>query len=103
MGDVESSELIIEVVDGMTTMLRVAGDLDIDSSPALRTAVDRIVSQSRGLLVFDFSAVDFLDSSGLAVLIGAQNAGADVRVCHPSPAARLAITACGLEHFLGVE
>lgn len=101
MGELASSDLVVEIDDGPPVTFRVAGDVDIESSPRLRSAVDDVIGRGGVAAVrFDLSAVEFLDSSGLAVLIAAENAGAQVSVCVPSPAARLAITACGLDHLL---
>jgi anti-sigma B factor antagonist len=47
---------------------RVAGELDLDGAPRTGDAIEaRMPAAARGLLV-DFSALDFIDSSGVAML-----------------------------------
>ena len=52
-------------------VIRVGGDVDIDSAPALRSLVGDLLTDGRRDLVVDISAVDFIDSTGLGVLLGA--------------------------------
>ena len=52
-------------------VVRVGGDVDIDSSPSLRYAVSTLLDEGRRDIVVDVSAVDFIDSTGLGVLVGA--------------------------------
>jgi len=56
---------------GCTFLLRVCGELDIATAPKLKDVV--LVALQRGAhsLAFDFTDLQFLDSSGLAVLLGA--------------------------------
>jgi anti-anti-sigma factor len=99
-----ASELTITVeeVDGVT--IRVAGEIDYETSGSLRAAVEAAYAAAAGRsMVFDLGEVGFMDSSGLAVLIEAENRGAAVRVREASPAVALTIRATGLQHLLGPE
>jgi len=54
---------------GGSTVVTVGGDLDIVTSPAL----DECLSQARSAssrVILDLSAVDFMDTSALAVIVG---------------------------------
>jgi anti-anti-sigma factor len=51
----------------------VAGELDYDSAPQLRTALEQVPMSPRAGLVIDLAGVTFCDSSGLSVLIAARN------------------------------
>jgi anti-sigma B factor antagonist len=62
--------LVTDDVDGRL-VIRVAGDVDIDTAPSLRYAVRELLEQGRRDLVVDLSGVDFIDSTGLGVLVGA--------------------------------
>jgi anti-anti-sigma factor len=57
---------------GDTATLRLSGELDVASAPALREDVSRLVSEGCVHLVFDCDRLDFIDSTGLGVLIGAR-------------------------------
>ncbi|MFC9947224.1 STAS domain-containing protein [Streptomyces pratensis] len=51
-------------------VLTVAGEIDVDSVPALRTRALELIRQGRPHLVLDLAPVEFCDSSGLNAMIG---------------------------------
>jgi len=51
----------------------VQGEIDIAAGPALEEAIDTAIRGSAGAFVIDLSGVDFLDSSGLHVLMRARS------------------------------
>jgi anti-sigma B factor antagonist len=66
------------------TVLRVSGEIDMATCPQLRQEIVGQISQGNLQLVIDLDAVDFIDSTGLGVLIGglkrARSQGGDLRV-----------------------
>ena len=54
------------------TTVRVQGELDLESAPALERALSQLAAGGR--LLIDLDAVEFMDSSGLAVLLRARQA-----------------------------
>jgi len=48
---------------------RLSGDIDINTSPDVKKAFDRIVSQKKNKIVINLKAVGYVDSSGLATLV----------------------------------
>jgi anti-anti-sigma factor len=91
--------ITVEELDGVT--IRVAGEIDYETSGSLKAAVEEALAKADGdSVVFDLGEVGFMDSSGLAVLIEAENRGASVRVREASPAVALTIRATGLQHLL---
>lgn len=50
-------------------MLRLAGELDLTSGGHLRDALDTQLGLGRTRLVLDMAELDFVDSTGLSVLI----------------------------------
>jgi anti-sigma B factor antagonist len=56
--------------DGVELLL-VEGELDIATAPRLMNALNRAVQDALKSVVIDLSAVGFMDSTGLALLINA--------------------------------
>ena len=56
--------------DGVELLL-VEGELDIATAPRLISVLNRAVQEALRSLVVDLSEVDFMDSTGLALLINA--------------------------------
>jgi anti-anti-sigma factor len=57
---------------GDWAVVRVSGEMDLVTSPALRQQVHEAVADGRRSLVLDLSDVLFCDSSGVSVLIAAR-------------------------------
>ncbi|MGV9348126.1 STAS domain-containing protein [Streptomyces spiralis] len=57
---------------GEWSVLQVAGELDLVTSPMLRQRIHDVVAEGRHDLVLDLSEVFFCDSSGVGVLIAAR-------------------------------
>ena len=56
---------------GDTVTLSIRGDIDHHSAPALRSAADEAISHFHPkVLLFDFSEVTFMDSSGIGLVMG---------------------------------
>ncbi len=52
-------------------LLSVRGELDLASSPALEQELERVAASSPALVIIDLRGLDFMDSTGLSVLIRA--------------------------------
>ena len=57
---------------GDASVIRVIGELDLATSPALEQELDRVDGDSVSLVVVDLAELDFMDSTGLSVLVRAQ-------------------------------
>ena len=53
------------------TVVHITGDLDMASAPALRQVILQLLSTGARLLAVDLTAADFVDSTGLGVLVAA--------------------------------
>ena len=85
-------------------VLRVTGDIDIGSAPALTEAVAEVDQRSpEGPVVFDLAQVPFIDSSGLTVLVNTMNAGHPVIIRNASDIVRRVIQATGLGDLMDIE
>ena len=65
-------ELEMSTDDDGVVLCTVVGELDVSSAPKLRQELVRAVSEADGppRIVVDLAGVDFLDSTGLGVLLG---------------------------------
>ena len=52
------------------TVLSVTGEVDVYTAPRLREKLVELVSQGKHQIVVNLEGVDFLDSTGLGVLVG---------------------------------
>jgi anti-sigma B factor antagonist len=56
---------------------RLQGELDISTATRLEEALERVEAGRPALLILDLSALDFMDSTGLRLLIGADTRARD--------------------------
>lgn len=74
---------------GEWSVVAVAGEVDVATAPKLREQTIALVAQGHHRMVIDLEAVDFLDSTGLGVLVGVQRrvraAGGELRVVCTTP------------------
>jgi anti-sigma B factor antagonist len=57
--------------EAQATVIAVSGELDLASSPALQEELDRVYGSESDLLIIDLRDLDFMDSTGLSVLVRA--------------------------------
>jgi len=73
-------------------VVTVSGDVDADSASELRRTLDDLLVQGEQQFVIDLSAVEFMDSSGLAALVQlfkrVRIGRGDVRLCGLQPKVR---------------
>ena len=58
---------------GDRTVLEVAGEVDVYTGPTLRDRISDLLDTGSHQLVIDLGKVDFIDSTGLGVLVGVRN------------------------------
>jgi stage II sporulation protein AA (anti-sigma F factor antagonist) len=90
---------------GRVTLATVRGEIDIASSDDLARMLNKVETGKR--LILDLSAVDFMDSSGLAVVLRQsmrrRDAGGSLHIRQPSHSVRRLLEFCCLEHLLEPE
>lgn len=69
-GVVTQGRPVVRYQVGQYVVVEVSGDLDLYSAPWLFAALTDLRRSSCNLVIVDMAAVDFMDSSGLGVLIG---------------------------------
>jgi anti-sigma B factor antagonist len=87
-------------------VLTVLGDLDMAGAPGLRQAVVVEVVGGARLVVLDLTAVDFVDSAGLGVVVGALRRlrahDGDLVVVCPEPRIRRVFEMCDLDRVFAL-
>lgn len=58
--------------DGDALILKLAGEIDLHSSPELRLTISDAVNQAKPRLIVDLSNVPYMDSSGVGTLVEAK-------------------------------
>jgi anti-sigma B factor antagonist len=59
-------------MEGRAAIIAVAGELDLASSPKLEQQLDEVWASDAELLVIDLRELEFMDSTGLSIIVGAQ-------------------------------
>ncbi|MFJ8884509.1 STAS domain-containing protein [Streptomyces sp. NPDC102402] len=102
------SPLTITVRDAATgPVLKISGDLDHETAPELREAMDGLTVATGRLLVLDLAGLDFCDSSGISALLTARNlageqGGTIALAAVPSHTARI-LRITGLDQVLTIH
>jgi anti-sigma B factor antagonist len=78
------------------------GELDSSNAASLQERVASISLQPDQSLIFDLTDLRFMDSAGIAVLIGAAKASS-VSLRNPSPIIRRVLEATGLSGVFSIE
>ncbi len=84
-------------------VITLAGELDISTVPALRSAVEAATERRPETLTFEVAELSFMDSAGIAVLLGAAAAVPTVRLRGASPGVRRLIELTGIAGVLRLE
>jgi anti-sigma B factor antagonist len=56
--------------EGEHTVISVGGEIDVYTAPSLRERLNELVASGHYDLIVDMEGVEFLDSTGLGVLVG---------------------------------
>jgi anti-anti-sigma factor len=88
--------------DAGNPVVHLSGEVDLSNAETLRAAVEPIVGRGPGLVVFDLAELDFLDSSGLAVLLATAER-VPVVLRRPKPIIQRLVETTGLSQILRIE
>ncbi|MGZ5368645.1 anti-sigma factor antagonist [Aeromicrobium sp.] len=92
---------------GQFQVIEVGGEVDVYTAPKLRDSIVTAVDDGHNRLVIDVEKVDFLDSTGLGVLVGslkrvrAEGGSLDIVCTHERILKIFAIT--GLDKVFGLH
>ena len=94
--------------DGITLKIKLRGEIDHHTASVVRVSMDELIrSRAPRTLALDMSAVDFMDSSGLGLIMGRysimQAVGGDMVVLDPSPATERIMSLAGMERMIRIK
>jgi anti-sigma B factor antagonist len=87
-------------------VVAVRGELDVATSPQLRSELTGLLADGATSLRLEFAGVSFVDSSGLGVLVGIykrmreEGRGGSIRIAGAQPSVRKIFEITGLESAL---
>jgi len=88
-------------------VLAFGGDIDVASAVTVRDALDRVIAAGHHRVVLDLNEVEFLDSTGLGVMVGRLKAvrdlGGDLRLVCTSPRIIRVLSITGLDEVFAVH
>lgn len=91
---------------GQWIVLHVVGEVDMATGPQLRQEIVRQVSEGNSRIVIDLENVDFIDSTGLGILVGgvkrAKSNGGDLRCSGLSDNLKEVFNLTGLDSVLAI-
>ena len=85
--------------------IRVRGEIDMATAPQLRELLEQLVSSGSRRIVLDCRELEFLDSSGIGVLVAARNRmgdGAELVIESPPPQVLKVLEITGVSEHLSV-
>jgi anti-anti-sigma factor len=87
-------------------VIQASGELDLATVPELRAVVNEITDRSPHVLVFDFTGIRYMDSSGLGILVSAKRRlgayAGEVIVVSAASCVLKALTLSGLDQILTI-
>lgn len=87
-------------------VVRLQGELDVATAPLLRDQLHGLSRDGVRTVAVDLAELDFIDSTGLAVLIGAlkhlREHGGDLTLRSPKPSARKLFEIAGLTEIIAI-
>ena len=96
-----------EYIDGLL-VVQIKGEIDHHSAVEMRGGIDEEILDKRPLkLILDLSAVDFMDSSGLGLILGRysamKEASGELVVLNPNAGVMKILKLAGAERIIRIE
>jgi anti-anti-sigma factor len=107
MGQLENGgphATVDHVVDASgLSVITIAGEVDTSNVASVEAELERVTGSAPELLVFDLSALEFIDSSGIALLLRSAGKVGRLELRNPSGVVQRVIEATGLSDVLRVQ
>jgi anti-anti-sigma factor len=95
-----------ETPRGECVVLKLTGELDLDTAPILYSRLEEIVGRGRWRIIVDASDLGFCDSTGLSALLAAhqacESAGGFLRLAAPDDLLVRLLAVVGLQATIAV-
>ena len=103
-----AENLLLETNEtGPWTVVEVKGEVDLYTAPRLKERMADLTAQGRSQLAVDLEGVEFMDSTGLGVLIGGlkrcREAGGTLALLRPREPVRKVLTITGLDKVFPIH
>lgn len=100
--------LLLETREGGDwTIVDVKGEVDLYTAPRLKTLLTDITAGGRSNIAVDFAGVEFMDSTGLGVLISGlkrcREAGGSLALVAPTGPVRKVLSITGLDRVFAIH
>ena len=92
---------------GETMVVHIGGEIDHHSAVSVRTAIDEEITSARPeRVLLELSSVDFMDSSGLGLIMGRfalmARYGGSLAILDPSPAVLKIVKLAGMDKRISI-
>lgn len=107
MANTERASFVHDSAGSLLTV-RIRGEIDHHTAVGIRQGIDGLLYEQRPRkFLLDLSAVGFMDSSGLGLIMGRlaliRELGGEMVVWNPSPETRSIMSLAGMERLVRVE
>jgi anti-anti-sigma factor len=86
--------------EGGTPVISIVGELDLSNMGQAKAAIDAALTSQAQRLILELSELEYMDSSGLALLAAAARQAREIELRDPSPMVRRLIEMTGLDQVL---
>jgi|GEM_PF-870354 anti-sigma B factor antagonist len=93
----------VSVRDPREPTVTITGELDIASVDGVAEGIEPYLADPTERVVFDLGNLEFMDSSGIALLVRVANRVGTVQVSEASPIVRRVLEATGLVGTFGMD
>ena len=103
-GDDDDS-LVVDLItdEAGVGLVRIVGELDLSNVNRVRAITTQALERGATRIVFDLAGIDFIDSSGVTVLLETVHQTDSVTIRQPSRSALRVIETTGLASILRIE
>jgi anti-sigma B factor antagonist len=103
LADEGTAQVSASVVDPEHPVFSIEGELDIASVGAIQQGMEPYLSGPPDRVVFDLGKLEFMDSSGIALLVQVANRVGRVEIRNATPIVRRVLEVTGLVGAFGMD